>query len=278
MKLFGSSDIKTYVNRWIRSSATTLKNKVCIDMPAGAGVTSDELQKVGAQVEPYDLFPEFFKVTGTSCQKADLSQPLPIADHHADVIICQEGIEHISDQLALLKEFNRILKGNGRLILTTPNYSNLMSRVSYMLNESERYKLMPPNEIDSIWYQRNTDQSMDIYYGHIFMLGIHKLRLLASIAGFSIKKIHSTKANRTALLLFPFQYPFILLTNLYSYFRILKRHKNTPPEIKAVYKQQLKLGISPKILLDKYLFIEFEKTSLPQASLQPYFEYAQPPA
>ncbi|MGB0887585.1 MAG: class I SAM-dependent methyltransferase [Vicingaceae bacterium] len=39
-----------------------------------------------------------------------------VKDASSDYLICQEGIEHFSDQLASFKEFNRVLKKGGRLI------------------------------------------------------------------------------------------------------------------------------------------------------------------
>jgi ubiquinone/menaquinone biosynthesis C-methylase UbiE len=76
---------------------------------------------------------------------------MPLADDYAGMVICQEGIEHFSDQLKALKEFNRILKQGGRLIITTPSYSHLTARLRCMLFGSEASKLMPPNEPDNIW-------------------------------------------------------------------------------------------------------------------------------
>ena len=77
---------------------------------------------------------------------------LPVEDAFADYLICQEGIEHFSDQLASFKEFNRVLKKGGGLIVTTPNYSSLRAKMSYFLSESERFNsIIAPNELDSIW-------------------------------------------------------------------------------------------------------------------------------
>ena len=278
MRVTEPSDIKYYVKCWIDQNQHDLRGKHCIDIPAGTGVSSDLLKQVGAKVSAYDLFPEFFQVEGIDCRTADLTQTLPIADQTADYVLCQEGIEHIPNQLDLLSEFNRILKPGGRLVLTTPNYSNLLSRTSYLLGETENYKLMPPNELDSIWHDSSGQAQHNIYYGHIFLIGIQKLRLLSKIAGFTIKSIVTTKYCRTALALFPLQYPFILLSQINSYLRIRRRHKATPKNIKQIYRELFRLAIDPKILLCKHLFVEFEKVTLPQESLRPYFDYARSPA
>ncbi len=274
----GPSDIKYYVKQWIQEHSEQLAGKHCIDLPAGEGVSCELLKQAGANVSAYDLFPEFFQCQDMSCQQADLSQTLPIDGETADYVLCQEGIEHIPDQLFLLKEFNRILKPGGRLLLTTPNYSNLLSRTSYLLGESETFKQMAPNELDSIWHNSTQQEQLSIYYGHIFLIGFQKLRLLSKIAGFRIKTIIPTRCCRTALALFPLQYPFIVLSQLNSYIRMRRRHKQTPDNIKHVYRELLRYAIDPKILLCKHLFIEFEKTSQPEEALHPYFEFTAAPA
>ncbi len=259
MKYFGTKDIKVYVERILNSKKDELKNKIVIDVPAGSGYSARILQKIGAEVKPYDLFPDFFKVDGLECKQADLSRNIPIADHYTDYVLCQEGIEHVPDQLHMFKEFNRILKKGGILLLATPNYSKLRSRLSYFLSESEySFKMMPPNELDSIWF--SNERKPNIYLGHIFLIGIQKLRVLARISGFRIKKIHHLKVNHSSFILLIFFYPLILLINLFSYFRAMHKKREIDKDQKRnVYQAILKLGIDPRILVDGHLFVEFEK-------------------
>lgn len=260
MKFFGPKDIKFFVKKYLNENAELFKNKIIVDIPAGMGVSSETLTDLGGLVEPYDLFPELFKVNGLKCIKADALEKLPIENNHADFVLCQEGIEHFENQLFVLKEFNRVLKKNGILLLTTPNYSKLKSRISYLLAESESFfKIMPPNEIDSIWMNRSNG-SKNIYFGHIFLIGIQKLRMLAKLAGFRIKKINPVRINRTSLYLLPFIFPFIFIVNHLSYYRALKKNKDIPiKEKRRVYKELVKLNLDLKILINSHLFIEFEK-------------------
>lgn len=143
--------IKYYVKRYLESLKTELKNKVIIDIPAGSGTTSKILFDMGAKVESFDLFPEYFIPENIKCKRADILEKIPLNDNYADMLICQEGIEHFSDQLKVFKECNRVLRNNGKLLITTPSYSNLSAKFNYLLFESENNKLMPPNEIDDIW-------------------------------------------------------------------------------------------------------------------------------
>ena len=260
MKLFGSKDIKIFIKSLLITKRKELENKIVLDIPAGSGYSSAVLKDIKAKVEAYDLFPDFFKVDGMECKFADLSKELPIKSNYADFILCQEGIEHLANQFFLLKEFNRILKKNGHLLITTPNASKLRSKLSYFLSESEYfYKIMPPNEIDSIWFS-DEKETNSIYFGHIFMIGIQKLRVLSKLTGFDIKKIHHFRINHTSLLLLLFTYPFILIINLLAYLRAMNRNKSIESGLKrTTYRELLKLGIDPRILLDGHLIVEFEK-------------------
>jgi SAM-dependent methyltransferase len=256
--MFGPKSIDYYIARFVKSSARRLKGKVVVDIPAGKGATSALLHDAGACVEPFDLFPSRFVAPGLSCSHADLNEQLPVEDAHADWIICQEGIEHVANQLNALREFNRILKKKGTLLLTTPNHSKLKSKLSYLLFETETLnKAMPPNELESVWMKENGN---GLYLGHLFLVGIQKLRVLGRLAGFRIVKLHQTRANRTSLALFPSLYPFIVISSLLSYTNALRKSpQNGRDSRKKLYWELVKLNVNPTVLLDGYLFVEFQK-------------------
>lgn len=249
--------IKFHVKKFFRERTDRFQGKVIVDFPAGNGVTSKIIQDLGGIPLPFDLFPEYFRVKGLTCVRANIQEGIPLANDAADGLICQEGIEHFPDQLHALREFNRVIKLEGMLLITTPNYSNLRAKVSYLLSESERFlSLMPPNEVDSIW-MADKEKSNEIYYGHIFLIGIQKLRVLAKLSGFRIRQIHFTRLKSTSVLLFPFLYPFILMFNWMTYRRQLRR----APDKRAVYDELYQLSINPRILVSGHLMVEFEKES-----------------
>jgi SAM-dependent methyltransferase len=254
------NSIKYHMKRFLLTHQARFKNKIVVDVPAGNGVTSRLLKDIGAIPLAFDLFPEYFTETDIECKRADIMEQLPIDKQSADVVICQEGIEHFTDQFKVMVEFNRVLKQNGSLIITTPNYSNLRAKMSYFLSESERFNsIMPPNEIDSIWMSKQhlTNQ---IYFGHVFLIGIQKLRVLAKLSGFKIKHIQFTKLKTTSLFILLFTYPFILISNLINYYKNVNKDKGFPKAYqKAMYKEQFLLAINPKLMVDSHLFVEFEK-------------------
>ena len=252
--------IKYHVKKYLTKHKLRFTGKKVIDFPAGNGITTNILQHIGADPIPYDLFPEYFKVDSLKCLQANISEGIPEESKSADFVLCQEGIEHFSDQLGSFKEFNRILKKGGGLIITTPNYSNLRAKLSYLLSESERFNsIIAPNELDSIWMS-DKKLTNEIYYGHIFLIGVLKLRCFAKLSGFKIKHIQFTRLKPTSGLLMFLFYPFILISNWITYRKRLRKNKDFDEQTKReVYKEIFDLSINPKILTDGHLFIEFEK-------------------
>jgi hypothetical protein len=129
-----------------------------------------------------------------------------------------------------------------------------------VLFESERSSTkMPPNELDSIW-MANRDITPEIYYGHIFLIGIQKLRVLAKLAGFRIRRIYFTRVKSTSVFLFLFLYPFILITSWLTYKRNMRRNSDYNAETKRqVYGEILNLAVNPGILVGGNLMVEFIK-------------------
>ena len=57
----------------------------------------------------------------------DLNNPLPTVDESFDVIVTTEVIEHLENPRAAFREFFRLLRPKGVLILTTPNQESIRS-------------------------------------------------------------------------------------------------------------------------------------------------------
>lgn len=87
-----------------------------------------ESEKKGLEVEQY-----FF----------DDKSPIPYADNFFDVIAAGEIIEHIYDTDYFLEEIRRILKPNGKLILSTPNIASLGRRIFLLWGSNPLIELSP---------------------------------------------------------------------------------------------------------------------------------------
>lgn len=254
----GSKDIKVLLPALLQRRKQDLIGKEVLDIPAGNGHTAQLLVELGAKVTASDLYPEFFRYSAIECVKANLNDTLPFADASFNFIICQEGIEHMPNQLHLFQEFNRILMPGGKVIITTPNYSNLRSRVSYLLLESEAHRLMPPNEVDSVWTSENARTIHEVYLGHIFFANITKQRVLAALSGLHIVEVHPSRVNYTSLALLPFYYPWMLLLGWRARRRGL-RNEHLSFKRPEVYKELSQLNQNLTILTGGHLIVEYEK-------------------
>ena len=244
--------IDRYVLPYIQSLAG-LSGKTAIDIPSGEGRASYMFMKRGANVRAFDLYPEFTSVEGVEGEYADLNDAIPVADASADYLICQEGIEHMPDKVSLFREFSRVLKKGGKLIITTPNLSNARGRLWMALAESDSGRRMPVSEIDSLWF---TDKDTDrLYFGHLFLTTVQHLQTICSITGFSVIERRRTAWSSTAVISGVLMYPFLLLGSLLAYFAY--RGKNDHIEErqrKAILWDRVKLNLSPQTIFGKHIF------------------------
>jgi SAM-dependent methyltransferase len=137
-----------------------------LDCPAGSGKLAEKLRSMGAEVFELDLSTYHF----SRCNRlqGDLNRYLPYKNNVFDKIISVEGIEHIENPTALIREFSRILKIGGDLILTTPNILNIRSRIKFLLTGC------------LFWFGKIAIGK----YGHLTPISFYHLEHLCSISGF----------------------------------------------------------------------------------------------
>lgn len=270
---FPMRSIDKYVTRYI-GNLPDLSGKIVVDIPCGDGRASYCFKEKGATVKAFDLYPEFMKVEGIQAQYADMSERLPMEDASADIVICEEGIEHIPNQLGLLAEFNRILKPNGKLVLTTPSVSHLRARFSMFLLESDLWKRMPPSEIDCVWFSEK--RSDRIYFGHLFLTRVHYLRTIAGISGFEVEQRMRTKISVSSVLLGLFLYPVLCVATAIAFLLYRKKNVHISEEArKSVLCEHVKLNLSAKTLFCKHIFWVLEKRSSLQESVERLKQYSR---
>lgn len=103
-----------------------------LDAPAGEGALVQRLMGIH-DVTAVDLEEDFFKLHGrVPFRKVDLNSALPFEDASFDYVTCVEGIEHLENPFASIREFSRVLKPGGSLIITTPNIMSIKSRTRFL--------------------------------------------------------------------------------------------------------------------------------------------------
>jgi len=107
---------------------------------------------------------------------------LPYPDYNFDLIIFTEILEHlISDPVPIFKEFNRILKPSGHLLITTPNIFRFQNIISLIIGKNIYFSLDQLKDFDP--------KSGTIYYRHNREYSLSELLILTSSANlFPVKK------------------------------------------------------------------------------------------
>lgn len=143
-----------------------------LDAGAGGGDLSLAFKKAGFDVVACDIVPKRLKKL--TIGKADLNRKLPFSDSSFNYITCVEVLEHLKNPYFTVKEFYRILKSGGLLIITTPNISNVFSRIKFFF--TGKFFLFSLEERKS---------------GHISPLTDWQLEYILKDNGFSIQRITS---------------------------------------------------------------------------------------
>lgn len=99
---------------------------------AGRGGLSQLMNRAGLSVTSVDLHPDHFVAEGLTCQFADLTQPLPLADATFHAVLAVEVAEHLENPWSFMREAIRVLVPGGLLVVTSPNVVNLISRLNFL--------------------------------------------------------------------------------------------------------------------------------------------------
>lgn len=100
-----------------------------LDLPCGSGYLAHIAAEAGWQVTAADLIPAMWQgPADRPPTQADLNGRLPFGDDFCDAIACCEGMEHIENPWLVLREFHRILRPGGQLVVSLPNTVDLRQR------------------------------------------------------------------------------------------------------------------------------------------------------
>ncbi|MFA6096450.1 MAG: class I SAM-dependent methyltransferase [Candidatus Paceibacterota bacterium] len=188
----------------MNKTATYHKNNICFDYPAtlkkiesvfdfdvpglkildlgcGDGRLSAELVRKGHEVWGVDIFPngiEDAKKKGINAIEADIEAKLPFQDSAFDLVLALDTLEHLYDEEGVLKEVFRILKADGKVIISYPNQFDLRNRLNMLFGGGIIH-----------WSHRKYKNVHSWSYGHIRFLLYDELEELLSVCGFYPKSI-----------------------------------------------------------------------------------------
>jgi len=122
-----------------------LEGKDILDVGCASGSISKYIAQMGYKVYGIDTLEssieianEFFSNPNATYELRDMIKQ-PFAENSFDCILFFETIEHVENPAQFLREFHRILRPNGCLILSTPNAASLKNML-YALSYRKRLK------------------------------------------------------------------------------------------------------------------------------------------
>ncbi len=175
-----------------------------LDFPTGSGSLAWRLQNEGFLVTAADAVPEAFKNPEIEIVRADLNHAFPFESDSFDYACFVEGPEHVENVFQCLREFARILKPDGALVVSLPNYSNIQNRIKLFLNGV----IEPVVSYESL----KSDYAGNEFMIHINRLPYPMIRMALEFAGFKIESVHEDKPKRKQRLLWPIAWAIQLIT------------------------------------------------------------------
>lgn len=187
-----------------------------LEAAAGGGSLSAQLVDRGFVVTATDMvdqwqFPEI------PFQVADLDSELPFQNDQFDVAILIEALGYLENPCHLLREFHRVVRPQGSVVLSIPNSLSLQSRFRYLLNGT--YRWFP----HAFYAGESKEELADVYRDPIRLT---TLLFYLERAGFQIERIEFG-GKRAFHLLLPLGWLFQGLVSLHNRTRKNPR-KRTP--------------------------------------------------
>ena len=136
---------------------STLPRGRVLDCPAGEGALVEKLIAAGFDLRACDLYDELFRLDDVEIKKGDLSGTLPYAGRSFDYITSLDGLEHIDSPPQAFREYRRLLKPGGHLVISVPNIMNIEERLKWLLfgyNELRYYLELNGFEIQGVYRDR----------------------------------------------------------------------------------------------------------------------------
>ena len=172
-----------------------------LDVPAGEGALAARLGRAGFDVRCCDLYPEIFRLPGVEITRGDLSGVLPYADEEFDAVTCVEGLEHIENPQQAVREFSRLLRRGGHLIVTVPNILNIEERVKWLLHGyTSHFKPLSREFLEEVRGEFGGREEVAL---HVNPISYAELRYTLEKYGFRVAGVHRDKPKSNLWAYYP---------------------------------------------------------------------------
>ncbi len=200
-----------------------LKNEprgTILDVPSGEGALALRIKNLIFTVSCADLYPQIFKLQDIENLQANLDEKLPYSDNSFDYIVCVEGLEHIENPANAIREFSRLLKTGGTLLVSVPNIMNIEERLKWLFNGyTSHFKPLSKHSLNDISREFGGMEEIAL---HVNPIGYSEVRYLLEKYGFELLEttFDKKKKNSWAYL------PIIAMIRFASYFTSPKKRES----------------------------------------------------
>jgi len=104
-----------------------------LDAGCGKGSLARALSFPGNEIICSDIMNNLDPVCRFEFRQADFNKKLPFQDGYFDIIVCSEVIEHLENPRHVLREFKRIAKPGGYILISMPNILHFVGRIYFLL-------------------------------------------------------------------------------------------------------------------------------------------------
>ena len=172
-----------------------------LDCPAGEGALVERLVAAGFDVQACDLYDELFRLDDVEIKKGDLSGTLPYASQSFDYITSLDGLEHIDSPPQAFREYRRLLKPGGHLVISVPNIMNVEERLKWLLfGYTSHFKPLSNKFKAQITYETAGKNEISV---HANPIGYNELRYHLELNGFEIQGVYRDRVKANQWLYFP---------------------------------------------------------------------------
>jgi ubiquinone/menaquinone biosynthesis C-methylase UbiE len=172
-----------------------------LDVPAGEGALAARLSRTRLEIHCCDLYPEMFRLNNIEIRRGDMGGRLPYDDSSFDYITCVEGLEHIENPQQAIREFSRLLKTGGHLIVTVPNILNIEERFKWLIHGyTSHFKPLSREQVERA--RRDFGQKVEVAL-HVNAISYSELRYSLENSGFEVLKLYRDKPKSALWLYWP---------------------------------------------------------------------------